>query len=92
MENNGLSPDVENVRKRTRLTALTLGAAVLASLMFLMYAFVQKAEADKQRKIAEQEKYKASEYQKLVGDLDDRHEAVLVALRSEIDSLKRSCK
>jgi energy-coupling factor transporter ATP-binding protein EcfA2/Na+-transporting methylmalonyl-CoA/oxaloacetate decarboxylase gamma subunit len=39
--------------KRARIVALVLGTAVVICLLFLMYAFVQKSEADKQRLQAE---------------------------------------
>jgi WD40 repeat protein len=39
--------------KRARIIAVVLGSAVVICLLFLMYAFVQKAEADTQRKAAE---------------------------------------
>ncbi|HYG17886.1 MAG TPA: High-affnity carbon uptake protein Hat/HatR, partial [Ohtaekwangia sp.] len=38
--------------KRARIIALVLGTAVVICLLFLMYAFVQKAEAEKQEKKA----------------------------------------
>ena len=40
--------------KRARIVAIVLGSAVVVCLLFLMYAFVQKAEADTQRKKAEE--------------------------------------
>lgn len=39
-----------------------MSASVFVSMLFLMYAFVQKAEADKQTRLAEQERIK---YQQL---------------------------
>jgi energy-coupling factor transporter ATP-binding protein EcfA2 len=39
--------------KRARIIALVLGTAVVICLMFLMFAFYQKAEADTQRLMAE---------------------------------------
>jgi Tfp pilus assembly protein PilO len=93
MENNNLSPDVANTRKRARITAFALAAAVIVCLMFMMYAFVQKSEADKQRAIAAEQSNLATQYQKLVGDLDNHQQATIAELKNEIDSLKRiSCK
>jgi hypothetical protein len=47
--------ELEQKRKlqRARIIALVLGSAVVICLLFLMYAFVQKSEADKQRVLAE---------------------------------------
>lgn len=91
MGNNQLSPDFAEARKRARNTAIVLGAAVVISLLFLMYAFVQKSEAERQRSLAEQQTKLATEYKKLVGDLDESQQAVITELRSQIDSLKKSC-
>ena len=38
--------------KRARITALVLASATVVSLIFLVFAFIQKSEADKQRDIA----------------------------------------
>ena len=38
--------------KRARITALVLASATVISLIFLVFAFIQKSEADKQRDIA----------------------------------------
>ncbi|HEU5147926.1 MAG TPA: High-affnity carbon uptake protein Hat/HatR [Chryseosolibacter sp.] len=38
--------------KRARITALILASATVVSLIFLVFAFIQKSEADKQRDIA----------------------------------------
>jgi hypothetical protein len=50
-ENN--SSDFESLTKkqlkRARVTAITLGSATIISLIFLIYAFIQKVEADKSR-------------------------------------------
>jgi uncharacterized protein HemX len=81
---NSLTPDPANVRKRTRTTAIALGASVVITLLFLVYAFVQKAEAEKQRALA-------ANYQKLAADLHDHEQQVIADLREEIDSLKNSC-
>lgn len=91
MENN-LTPDAASVKKRTKNTALLLACSVVVSLMFLMYAFVQKSEAERQRALAEEQRTLAVQYQKLVGDLHDHEQEVIGALRKQIDSLKTSCK
>lgn len=46
--------ELEQKRKlqRARIVALVLGTAVVICLLFLMYAFVQKSEADRQREAA----------------------------------------
>jgi hypothetical protein len=44
-------------------TAIILIVAILTSLVFLMYAFVQRSEADKQREIAEQQRIMAQQMQ-----------------------------
>jgi WD40 repeat protein len=45
--------------KRARIVALVLGTAVVICLLFLMYAFVQKSEADKQFNRAEVQRLQA---------------------------------
>ena len=85
MENSNFTPDPAQVRKRARTTALTLAASVLISLLFLMYAFVQKSEAEKQRTLA-------TNYQKLTEQLHDHNQEIINSLRTELDSLKKSCK
>lgn len=53
--------ELEQKRKlqRARIVALVLGTAVVICLLFLMYAFVQKSEAEKQRLTADKERVKA---------------------------------
>jgi hypothetical protein len=70
--------------KRAGITAFVLGLSVIINLIFLIYAFVQKAEADKQRELA-------FNYQKLATDLHDHEERIIADLREEIDSLKNAC-
>jgi WD40 repeat protein/energy-coupling factor transporter ATP-binding protein EcfA2 len=55
--------ELEQKRKlqRVRITALVMAGATVISLIFLVFAFIQKSEADKQRDIAETEKMKAVE-------------------------------
>lgn len=84
MESN-LTPDAAHVRRRTRNTAIALGASVVVSLFFLMYAYAQKNEATEQTKMV-------MEYKQLVEDLHDHEQREIAALRKEIDSLKISCE
>lgn len=83
MENSNPLPDVADVRRRAKITAIARAFSVVTNLLFLTYAFVQKAEADKQRSMA-------AEYQRLVGDLDDNQQEVIISLRKELGSLKTS--
>jgi len=54
--------------KRARIVALVLGTAVVICLLFLMYAFVQKAEAEKQRQQAEENADKAKAAEKIADE------------------------
>ncbi len=45
--------------RRTRVTALVLGAAAILSLGFMLWAFIQQAEAEKQRILADERKVEA---------------------------------
>jgi WD40 repeat protein len=47
--------------RRTRIFALVLGSASIVSLGFMLYAFLQKTEADRQRRTAEQQTEIANE-------------------------------
>ncbi len=91
MENN-LTPDSASTRKRTRMTAFALACSVVINLMFLMYAFVQKSEAERQTALAGEQRTLAVQYQKLVSDLHDHEQELIGAMRKQIDSLKTSCK
>lgn len=51
--------------KRARITALVLASATVVSLIFLVFAFIQKSEADKQRLLAEDNAALAREQQKI---------------------------
>ncbi|HEY9047640.1 MAG TPA: High-affnity carbon uptake protein Hat/HatR [Ohtaekwangia sp.] len=51
--------------KRARIVALVLGTAVVICLLFLMYAFIQKSEADKQRLQAERNAKEAEDARKV---------------------------
>jgi regulatory protein YycI of two-component signal transduction system YycFG len=55
----------ENPPRNGLKTAIVLIVAVLVSLVFLMYAFVQKAEADKQRQIAVEQARMAEQMQQM---------------------------
>ncbi|WP_333820396.1 nSTAND1 domain-containing NTPase [Ohtaekwangia sp.] len=54
--------------KRARIVALVLGTAVVICLLFLMYAFVQKSEADKQRLQAEKNAEAARRAEKIADE------------------------
>lgn len=45
--------DEKQQRTRSRIVAICLGSSVIVTLLFLMYAFFQNAEAEAQRKRAE---------------------------------------
>lgn len=55
--------ELEQKRKlqRTRIVAIVLGSAVIICILFLIYAFVQKAEADTQRLLAQNKTQEALE-------------------------------
>lgn len=55
--------ELEQKRKlqRARITALVLASATVVSLVFLVFAFIQKANADKQSEIANAQRLKAEE-------------------------------
>lgn len=55
--------ELEQKRKlqRARITALFMGGATVVSLIFLVFAFIQKSEADKQRDEANLQKQKAEQ-------------------------------
>lgn len=58
--------ELEQKRKlqRARMTAIVMGSATIISLIFLVFAFFQKSQADTARLAAEAEKLKAQEAQK----------------------------
>lgn len=47
--------------RRTKITALVLGSAAILSLGFMLWAFIQQAEAEKQRILADERKVEATE-------------------------------
>jgi hypothetical protein len=53
--------ELEQKRKlqRARMTAIVMGTATIVSLIFLIFAFIQKTEADAQRKEAETQRIEA---------------------------------
>lgn len=55
--------ELEQKRKlqRVRITALVMAGATVISLIFLVFAFIQKSEADKQRDAATEQRQKAIE-------------------------------
>ncbi len=54
--------------KRARMTALIMGAATVISLFFLLFAFVQKTEAEKAEKLALEESVRANANEKKAND------------------------
>lgn len=50
MENKLIGRDEE---KRARMTVILLASLVVISIMFLIYAFIQKSEAQRQTKLVE---------------------------------------
>ena len=52
------------LRRNARITAIVLGLSVIICIVFLVFAFVQKDEADKQRQIAEQLRTENAELRK----------------------------
>jgi hypothetical protein len=59
--------ELEQKRKlqRARATALTMAGATVISLIFLVFAFVQKAAADEAKVVAEKNELRAKEQEKL---------------------------
>lgn len=53
MEKNDLKNPDKQQKKRTGITALVLASAIIFSLLMLFYAFIQRTEADRSRKLAE---------------------------------------
>jgi hypothetical protein len=74
--------ELEQKRKlqRTRIVAFVLGTAVVICVLFLIYAFYQKAEAETQRVLAETQKAEADK-QKLLAQANENKakEALAVA-------------
>jgi WD40 repeat protein/energy-coupling factor transporter ATP-binding protein EcfA2 len=68
--------ELEQKRKlqRARITAIVLGTATIISLVFLIFAFIQKAEADTQRQAADAERLKAVSLQKEAEEARDEAE------------------
>jgi WD40 repeat protein len=56
------------VLRRTRATAVVLGAAFVVAIVFFVFARIQKIAADSERAIAETQRLKAEEQQKLAED------------------------
>lgn len=81
MNDSNLSSDIGDVHKGARITSILLAVSVASNVLFRGYGIAQKAEASKQQTIAR-------EYQRLVGDLDDHQQGVILSLRKELDSLK----
>jgi hypothetical protein len=54
--------------RRSRITAIILGSAAIVSVMFMVYAFSQQLEADKQRKLAVTNEQKAKINEELANE------------------------
>ncbi|MCK4630091.1 MAG: hypothetical protein KAT40_01540, partial [Bacteroidales bacterium] len=54
--------------RRTKITALVLGAAAILSLGFMLWAFIQQAEAEKQRILADERKVEADDQRSIAED------------------------
>lgn len=82
--------ELEQKRKlqRARRTALVLATATIISIMFLIFAFVQKLEADDQRKAAEANEKRALASEKIARDqtaiaLEQKRQADILRLAAE---------
>jgi len=53
------------VLRRTRVTAVVLGIAFLVAILFFVFAYIQKLQADQDRMIAEQNRVRAEEQTKI---------------------------
>lgn len=83
--------ELEQKRKLrwARIIALVMGGAVVICLLFLMYAFVQKAEADKQARIAEERRLEAEENaNKAIAAEKIADERRVAAERAEAEAVK----
>ena len=65
MENESV---VKSARKRARITALLLAASVILNILFLLYAFVLKAEADEQTRTGIRLKMQVEQLQKVADE------------------------
>ena len=82
--------ELEQKRKlqRARIVALVLASATIISLIFLVYAFIQKSEADKQRLLAETERAKAVDLKNQAEEARDEAEL----RRKEADEARRNAE
>lgn len=72
--------------QRTRIIAVVLGSAVIICLLFLIYAFIQKAAAETQRLAAEKERVRAENNEK-VAKLNEKKATDALAI-AEIERKK----
>jgi len=87
------------VRKNVIKTAIILTLSAIVCVLFLMYAFAQKAEADKQREIAEQQSVAAMaarrEAEKAMQLMAETHQQTLMWLAQKdsiIQALQKKIK
>jgi len=71
--------------RRTRVTALILGAAAILSLGFMLWAFIQQAEAEKQRILADERKVEADGQRTIAEDKTVEAEASAEEARISAD-------
>jgi WD40 repeat protein/energy-coupling factor transporter ATP-binding protein EcfA2 len=88
--------ELEQKRKlqRARIFALVLGSATVVSIIFLIFAFYQKSEADKQRDEAAKQRDRAVSLQKIAETARDEaqqaRDAALSAQKAEEEQRKKA--
>ncbi len=78
--------------RRTRVTALVLGAAAILSLGFMLWAFIQQAEAEKQRILADEATVDATSQRSIAEDktVEAERSAELARLSAEEANSERA--
>jgi energy-coupling factor transporter ATP-binding protein EcfA2 len=75
--------------RRTRITALVMGAAAILSLGFMLWAFIQQAEAEKQRSIALDREKEANEQRSIAETKTvEAEESAALALQREKEATR----
>ena len=87
----------QRLLRRAKVVAIVLGIAAVISILFLVFAYTQKIEADKQkisalknRDIAEQEKLNAQEQQKQATFAKNRAESLNIELQEREKRLEEA--
>jgi WD40 repeat protein len=85
--------ELEQKRKlqRARMTAIVMGSATIISLIFLIFAFIQKAEADKARAAADEQRILAVENEKVAKkqtEIAEHEKAEAIKARAEAEKQK----